>query len=915
MAAAASRVNRFAGLCGILFAALMLAPLPAAAWLDLAAARVEHLPNGMTLIVLEDHSLPVVSVQMLYRVGARNETAGATGLAHFLEHMAFRDSANFPDTQLVSSIYAAGGEWHGYTWLDQTTYFATAPKESLDLLLRIEADRMTRLEISASDVDVERGAVLTEMHSYENDPASVLQDNVMYLAFVAHPYRNNTIGWESDVAAISHDDIVAFYRQNYHPGNAILAVVGDVNSKAVVQQVNALFAEIPGQPATPLPHTIEPLQNGERRIRLQGELDGKYLKLVYRAPAANSPDYAAFLLAQDILGGGSGVSFLQNDWGTPVRADAPLGQITSAENPGSGNAGTGISGELSTWFPPSAQDYVLAISGTFAPDSNEAAIETAIEQQIRAVQQWMEAGDESARIELDLARQRVLRELVFDVETTEDAAHQLAFFAGLDALDALLALPQTIATVNPADIARVMAQYLRGDRRNIAWYVPLEASGLAATEPPVTGSEDLAAEATKPKGPKPEDSKPGDSKPQYAKSRGSKSALLIAATNGEPELRRLSNGLPVLLQHSALSPTLSLRVITPEADFSSNNATEGPAEAVIGSNQPGWGLSSLGFDVLPDELGVAIGEARRVLESAANAENAAAPGSTTSLPASNRDPAEVLQAYFSEILGLSPGAVAGASVGTTPLAPLLLVLSGDFASRSALRQLEKGFGDLDTTSLTATAEQTGEQLARTQAMDIESTLPLPVAQVQLGYAVRAPAPGEPAAAAWQMALYIFSHQYEGRLGQEAIANRGLIYYIDSDYQTDGRTGWITLSMGVDPDKLAAMKQLFRALLNELVDRPPSQQEVDEAHHHLLGRYKSAAQSNPELADRLARDWLWYGQPLTYKELQHRLDAVQRQDVIDLLPAFISGTTVSILNPQPQPETAPAPTSTLGVVEH
>ena len=915
MAAAASRVNRFAGLCGILFAALMLAPLPAAAWLDLAAARVEHLPNGMTLIVLEDHSLPVVSVQMLYRVGARNETAGATGLAHFLEHMAFRDSANFPDTQLVSSIYAAGGEWHGYTWLDQTTYFATAPKESLDLLLRIEADRMTRLEISAADVDVERGAVLTEMHSYENDPASVLQDNVMYLAFVAHPYRNNTIGWESDVAAISHDDIVAFYRQNYHPGNAILAVVGDVNSKAVVQQVNALFAEIPGQPATPLPHTIEPLQNGERRIRLQGELDGKYLKLVYRAPAANSPDYAAFLLAQDILGGGSGVSFLQNDWGTPVRADAPLGQITSAENPGSGNAGTGISGELSTWFPPSAQDYVLAISGTFAPDSNEAAIETAIEQQIRAVQQWMEAGDESARIELDLARQRVLRELVFDVETTEDAAHQLAFFAGLDALDALLALPQTIATVNPADIARVMAQYLRSDRRNIAWYVPLEASGLAATEPPVTGSEDLAAEATKPKGPKPEDSKPGDSKPQYSKSRGSKSALLIAATNGEPELRRLSNGLPVLLQHSALSPTLSLRVITPEADFSSNNATEGPAEAVIGSNQPGWGLSSLGFDVLPDELGVAIGEARRVLESAANAENAAAPGSTTSLPASNRDPAEVLQAYFSEILGLSPGAVAGASVGTTPLAPLLLVLSGDFASRSALRQLEKGFGDLDTTSLTATAEQTGEQLARTQAMDIESTLPLPVAQVQLGYAVRAPAPGEPAAAAWQMALYIFSHQYEGRLGQEAIANRGLIYYIDSDYQTDGRTGWITLSMGVDPDKLAAMKQLFRALLNELVDRPPSQQEVDEAHHHLLGRYKSAAQSNPELADRLARDWLWYGQPLTYKELQHRLDAVQRQDVIDLLPAFISGTTVSILNPQPQPETAPAPTSTLGVVEH
>ncbi len=889
MAAAALRIKRFACLCGTLFAGLMLVPLTAIAWLDLAAARVESLPNGMTLIVLEDHSLPVVSVQMLYRVGARNETAGATGLAHFLEHMAFRDSANFPDTQLVSSIYAAGGEWHGYTWLDQTTYFATAPKESLDLLLRIEADRMTRLEISAADVDVERGAVLTEMHSYENDPASVLQDNVMYLVFLAHPYRNNTIGWESDVAAISRDDIVAFYQQNYHPGNAVLAVVGDVNSKAVVQQVNALFAEIPGRPATPLPHTIEPAQNGERRIRLQGELDGKYLKIVYRAPAANSPDYAAFLLAQDILAGGSGVSFLQNDWGTPVRADAPLSQIANSVNPGAGNGG-----EVSTWFPPSAQDYVFVINGLFGPDADETAIESAIEQQIRATQQWMQAGDESAQSALDLARQRVLRELVFDVETTEDAAHQLAFFAGLDALSPLQTLPQTVATISTLDVARVMAKYLRSDSRNIAWYVPHETSELATTEAPVTDSKVLAAEATKPK-----DVKPEDSQPQVAKSRGAKSARSIAATNSEPELQQLSNGLPVLLQHSTLSTTLSLRVITAGADFSAYNATEGPAQAAIGSNQPGWGLSSLGFDVLPDELGVAIGEARGVLDSAANAENAAAAGSTTSPPASNRDPAEVLQAYFSEILGLSPGAVDGASVGKAPVAPLLLVLSGDFSAGAALRQLEKGFGDFATASFIAPAQRSGTHAENTPAMDIESTLPLPVAQVQLGYVVRAPAPGDPIAAAWQMALYIFSHQYEGRLGQEAIANRGLIYYVDSAYQTDGRTGWITLNMGVDPDKLPAMQQLFRTTLHELADRPPSQQELDEARQHLLGRYRSAAQSNLELADRLARDWLWYGQPLTYKDLQHRLDAVRRQDIIDLLPAFIAGTTVSILNPRPE----------------
>ena len=140
----------------------LLWPVPAGAYLDLAAARLERLDNGLTLIVLEGHTLPVVSVQMLYRVGARNETFGATGLAHFLEHMAFRSAQNFPGTQLAGSIYAVGGEWHGYTWLDQTTYFATAPRQQLDLLLRIESNRMARLDIQKPGVLAERGAVLAE---------------------------------------------------------------------------------------------------------------------------------------------------------------------------------------------------------------------------------------------------------------------------------------------------------------------------------------------------------------------------------------------------------------------------------------------------------------------------------------------------------------------------------------------------------------------------------------------------------------------------------------------------------------------------------------------------------------------------------------------------------------------------------
>ncbi|MGB5293374.1 MAG: insulinase family protein, partial [Thermoanaerobaculia bacterium] len=111
-----------------LLALLFASPVAA---LDLSRAEVSKLDNGLTLIVLEDRTLPVVSVQVLYRVGARHEEVGRTGMAHFLEHMAFRDSENFPDTDVVSRIYAVGGEWHAYTWLDQTTYFETLPSQYL----------------------------------------------------------------------------------------------------------------------------------------------------------------------------------------------------------------------------------------------------------------------------------------------------------------------------------------------------------------------------------------------------------------------------------------------------------------------------------------------------------------------------------------------------------------------------------------------------------------------------------------------------------------------------------------------------------------------------------------------------------------------------------------------------------------
>ena len=324
---------------------------PALAEIDLARADISRLPNGLTLMVLEDHSFPVVSVQALYKSGSADETAGKTGLAHFLEHLAFRGSRNFPRGAATEAIYDAGGEWHGYTWLDQTTYFATAPKDDLDLLLRIEADRMANVEIDPAAIEAEKGAVIAEMHGYENDPSSVLLDAVTATAIQAHPYRNNTIGYETDVAALTADDARAYYAAHYAPGNAILAVVGDFRLADVKRLIATRFAGVAARSVADTVQSVEPVQRGERRTLLHGAVDRQHFLVAYPAPAASSPDFPAFLVLQQLLGGGSGVNFRENDWGTAAVDGSLL---------------FGLTDDLTTWFIPTRDRYLFTIGGSIA---------------------------------------------------------------------------------------------------------------------------------------------------------------------------------------------------------------------------------------------------------------------------------------------------------------------------------------------------------------------------------------------------------------------------------------------------------------------------------------------------------------------------------------------------------------------
>jgi predicted Zn-dependent peptidase len=296
----------------------------------------------------------------------------------------------------------------------------------------------------------------------------------------------------------------------------------------------------------------------------------------------------------------------------------------------------------------------------------------------------------------------------------------------------------------------------------------------------------------------------------------------------------------------------------------------------VGESHPAWGLSSLDFELLPGEVEAAILQAKDIIQSAGPM---AASNSGQSV-----DPIDLLEDTFTDLLALQTPR-SGAS------GPILLVVSGDIDPSRVLQQLESSFG-----TGPATKWLLPDAVKPVAPVDVEKHVDFTIAQEQLGYLVQVPGPREQTRAAWQMALYILTHGYEGRLGKAAISRRGLVYYIDSGYHTDGKNDWITLQTGVDPAKLPAMKNLLREQLDLLITQPPSAAEIEEARTHLLGRYVSAAQSNPELAQALARQWILHGRLTGYDDLKRQLDEVNLEDIMAMLPAFTRGSIVAVRNP-------------------
>jgi predicted Zn-dependent peptidase len=411
-----------------------------------------RLDNGLRVIVAEDHLAPVVAVNIWYDVGSKHEEPGKTGFAHLFEHVMFQGSAHVGKAEHIALVQAAGGTMNGTTWLDRTNYFETLPAHQVELALWLEADRMGTLldALSQENLDNQREVVKNEKRwSYDNRPYGSWQEKLQgHLFPPEHPYHHSTIGSMEDLDAASLEDVQAFFRTWYAPNNAVLSVVGDVETAHVRQAAERFFGGIPANPAIPaLPDlSLPPTLGGERRETVLDRVPLPRIYFGFRAPVFGDTRLDAIDVAGQILAGGKG-SRLNRRLVREERIAQDVALFT-----------LGFVGGAS----------IVAGWATVRPGIEVGRVEAAFLEELERVALEPVTPDELAR-----AHALIEADELGSLQRVEERADRLSMYATLfdepDLIDRML--PRYLA-VTPAAIQDVAFTVFRPDNRLVLTYLP-----------------------------------------------------------------------------------------------------------------------------------------------------------------------------------------------------------------------------------------------------------------------------------------------------------------------------------------------------------------------------------------------------------------------------------------------------------
>ena len=262
------------------------------------------LPNGLTVVVNRDRASKLAAVNILYRVGARNENPARTGFAHLFEHLMFRGTREVPNFDLP--VQMASGDNNAFTNNDYTDFYITLPKDNLETALWLESDRMEGLEITPEKLAAEKKVVIEEFRQrYLNQPYGDQTMLLRALAYKVHPYRWAAIGLTTEhIASASPDDVGEFYRTHYHPSNAILSISADMEEERMLELAEKWFGGLPDTPRPAAPIPQEPPQEAPRREEVERDVPATTVTVAYRMGTRTSPDFYTADLVSDLLSGG-----------------------------------------------------------------------------------------------------------------------------------------------------------------------------------------------------------------------------------------------------------------------------------------------------------------------------------------------------------------------------------------------------------------------------------------------------------------------------------------------------------------------------------------------------------------------------------------------------------------------------------
>jgi zinc protease len=428
--------------------------------------REYRLSNGLKVLLVENRVAPVVTFLVLYRVGSRNEAVGHTGATHLLEHMLFKGTPTFNKerrTQIAATLQKVGADYNATTWYDRTNYFETVPSDTLDLAVRLEADRMRNSFIADADRQSEMTVVRNELERGQNEPLLVLDEAVYATAFREHPYHHPTIGWRADVENVPTARLKEFYDTFYHPNNATAIVVGDFERVRALSLIGEHFGVHPAS-REPIPevYTDEPRQQGERRlvVRRSGELP--LVQVAFRAPAA--------LGQTRVL---SNAELAERSLNPPAENDLyPLVVLSNA-------LATGVTSRLyqalvETELAVSVDARVdqfrdpglFNVYATASPGVEPSRVEEVIHRELAR------AAGEADDAEVEKAKRQIAAHVAYERDGTYNVAIQMSEAEAVADWRFYRDYAANVSRVTTEDVRRVARTYLQEDNRTVGHFIP-----------------------------------------------------------------------------------------------------------------------------------------------------------------------------------------------------------------------------------------------------------------------------------------------------------------------------------------------------------------------------------------------------------------------------------------------------------